>query len=699
MSIDSLSYALCAAAYAALLGLFLINRRWLWPDLLFSIAALGTLFWAVIWTALPSEDSPNAHLIRAIGEVLRFAGWSAVLLVLIAVHRSGSKSPWPLLTGRWLGGLSVILAGLIGVQLAAGYMAGAVSGELRVIGADLLSPSRLIIAVAGLVLVENLYRNAHPDERWSLKFFVLGLAGIFAFDVILFSDAVLYRGRNTELEAARGIVNALVVPLIALSAARSPAWAPRVHVSRSIVFHSATLLASGAYLLLIAASGYYVREIGGSWGGVVQTALLFAAILFLLAVIVSGRFRAALKRFVSTNFYTYKYDYRHEWLRFMSRLSDEGELPLGERVVRAVADVFEVPEGQLWLRQDDAFLLHTTWNLPPTRASALPDSPFALSLAEGDPLVLDDGSDAEQPRPPLPPWLAALPRAWLAVPLIHRDRMIGFLILGRSRHPRALAGEDKELLGILARQAASYMGEWIAFEELTEARRFQEFNKRVTFVTHDLKNLSGQLSLMVGNAGRLRDNPDFIDDMIATVGEAVGKLKTLLEQLKAEPPREPIPPGGVPLGPVIDDILRRHAHDAPVPTFAGMIDGLAVPADRARLTAVLRNLVNNAIDAAGSTGSVELRVDRLGETAIIEVEDDGPGMDPSFVRSELFRPFRSTKGSGGLGIGAYECREFARRAGGRLDVDSAPGRGTTMRLVLPLARMDKAADDKPGTTP
>ncbi|NBC32147.1 MAG: PEP-CTERM system histidine kinase PrsK [Alphaproteobacteria bacterium] len=699
MSIDSLSYIICAAAYAALVGLFLINRRWLWPDALFSVAALGTSVWAVIWTTFPPQYSPDAHLVRAAGEALRFAGWAAVLVVLIAVHRSGDKSPWPLLAGRWLGGLSVILAGLIGLQLAAGFLAGATSPDTQAIGADLLSTSRLVMAVAGLVLIENLYRNAHPDERWSLKFLVLGLAGIFGFDVILFSDAVLYRGRASDLEAARGIINALVVPLIALSAARSPAWAPRVHVSRSIVFHSATLLGSGTYLLLVAAAGFYVREIGGTWGGVAQTALVFAGILLLLAIIVSGRFRAALKRFVSAHFYTYKYDYRHEWLRFMSRLSDEGKLPLGERVVRAVADVFEIPEGQLWLRQDGAFVLHTAWNLPPTRTPEEEDSDFSLRLAEGDALLVDARAEERTTDDvPLPAWLAALPRAWLAVPLIHRNQMIGFLILGRSRHPRSLAGEDKELLGILARQAASYMGEWIAFEELTEARRFQEFNKRVTFVTHDLKNLSSQLSLMVGNADRLRDNPDFIDDMIATVRDAVGKLKTLLAQLKADSARESGPPAGVPLGPVIDDILRRHAHDAPVPAFAGMVDGLAVPAGRGRLTAVLRNLVNNAIDAAGPSGCVELRVDRCGETAVIEVADNGPGMDPSFVRSELFRPFRSTKGSG-LGIGAYECREFARRAGGSLNVDTAPGRGTTMRLVLPLAPTDGARTEKPGNSP
>ena len=58
-------------------------------------------------------------------------------------------------------------------------------------------------------------------------------------------------------------------------------------------------------------------------------------------------------------------------------------------------------------------------------------------------------------------------------------------------------------------------------------------------------------------------------------------------------------------------------------------------------------------------------------------------MEPEFVRTEMFKPFKSTK-SGGYGIGAYESREFVRELGGSLDVESAPGKGTTVRIRLPV---------------
>ena len=67
---------------------------------------------------------------------------------------------------------------------------------------------------------------------------------------------------------------------------------------------------------------------------------------------------------------------------------------------------------------------------------------------------------------------------------------------------------------------------------------------------------------------------------------------------------------------------------------------------------------------------------------MIEIKDDGPGMDPEFVREELFRPFKTTK-AGGYGIGAYESREYVKELGGRLEIESRPGSGTVVRIYLP----------------
>ena len=117
--------------------------------------------------------------------------------------------------------------------------------------------------------------------------------------------------------------------------------------------------------------------------------------------------------------------------------------------------------------------------------------------------------------------------------------------------------------------------------------------------------------------------------------------------------------------------------------------GLQPPASRAvadesRVAAVINHLIQNATEAAGADGKVEVNVARADGMVIFEVADDGPGMDAVFIQNQLFRPFNSTKETG-YGIGAYQCRELVKEMKGYLEVNSVPGQGTTMRVSLPAA--------------
>jgi signal transduction histidine kinase len=76
------------------------------------------------------------------------------------------------------------------------------------------------------------------------------------------------------------------------------------------------------------------------------------------------------------------------------------------------------------------------------------------------------------------------------------------------------------------------------------------------------------------------------------------------------------------------------------------------------------------------------------DDATIEIEDDGPGMDSEFIRNRLFRPFDSTKGLTGMGIGVFESRELIRALGGDIYVNSSPGKGSLFRIVLPRGEND-----------
>jgi signal transduction histidine kinase len=141
---------------------------------------------------------------------------------------------------------------------------------------------------------------------------------------------------------------------------------------------------------------------------------------------------------------------------------------------------------------------------------------------------------------------------------------------------------------------------------------------------------------------------------------------------------------------VVERALAECGAQAPRPVFAPPPESLWVRADAGQLATVLGHLIRNAQDAATPQGHVAVRLE-LGEgQAMIEIEDDGMGMDEDFIRNRLFKPFFTTKASKGMGIGAYQAREYVRALGGTLAVQSTPGRGSVFTVGLPLA---ERADD------
>jgi signal transduction histidine kinase len=106
-------------------------------------------------------------------------------------------------------------------------------------------------------------------------------------------------------------------------------------------------------------------------------------------------------------------------------------------------------------------------------------------------------------------------------------------------------------------------------------------------------------------------------------------------------------------------------------------------ADGEHLTNVLAHLVRNAQDAVSGDGGVRIKTGLAGTKATITIADDGCGMEEEFIRHRLFRPFDTTKGSKGMGVGAYQARAFILASGGTMNVDSEPGVGTTITIQLP----------------
>ncbi len=492
---------------------------------------------------------------------------------------------------------------------------------------------------------------------------------------------------DRELWDVRGFIHILVIPLIAVSAARNPQWSLDVFVSRRMVFHSAAILGAGTYLTLMALGGYAIRFLGGDWGTLAQVIFLFGAALLLFALMFSGQVRARVRVFLSKHFFNYKYDYREEWLSFIGALASEEPGPgLSERILQALAAIVDSPGGLLWVvdEQTGRFELASEWNATGPAAVAADDA-LVEFLKTSEWLVdLDEWAVAPEVYASLtlPAWLAAIERAWLVIPLFQNRRMIGMVLLLQSRAAHTINWEDRDLLKTAASQAASYLALSRASAELANARQFEAFNRLSAYVVHDLKNVVGQLSLVVANAKKFGHKQEFVDDAMATVDNAVNKMQRMLTQLRQgrEAQRSSV---AVRLSPLLEEVVRQRSAQQPVPVFSAGDTGVSVIAEHDRLAAVIEHVVQNAQEASAADGRVELRLTSDSQNAVIEIQDNGCGMDEKFIRDRLFRPFDTTKGNAGMGIGAYECREFVRGLGGEVQVHSRPGEGTLFRLSLP----------------
>ncbi len=693
INVEVISYSTTAVAFLGLGLLLLTGRKGQFRKSLLAVASLSTVAWAA---AIAYQGAYGGLLIIAqmLG-LLRGLAWFTFLLAMLrAVFPDDSTT-----NRRFMivfGSAAAFTAALMLLDL---YRITGGSALGFIAGNDVLA-GHLLMTVAGLVLVEQLYRNTPPEQRRAIKYLCVGVGGMFAYDFYLYSDALLFQRVSSTLWDARGFIHAMVVPVIGVALARNLQWSPNrdaidVYVSRRVVFHTTALVGAGIYLLAMGAGGYYVDVYGGSWGLVFQTIFLFGAVLVLAILLFSGQLRAALRVFISKHFFGYKYDYRDEWLRFIRTLSSgEPATQLRERAIKAIAQIIDSPGGVLWMRRDSGrFEPVARWNMSdPVPPSEPGDGHLVRFLEQREWVINLDEHEKSVRRfhgieaPALPEWLHGMSGAWLVVPLILHEKLLGFVVLARSPLAplrREFNWEDCDLLKTAGRQAASHLAQLDATRALAETRQFETFNRLSAFVVHDVKNLIAQLSLVVSNAAKHKHNPQFMEDAIHTVESSIAKMNRLLANLRRDHATEERAEA-VDLPQLLTDVVNAHGIHDPETTLECQEHKISVSANHDRLAAVIGHILQNAREATPVNGRVTVRLRSGRGHAIVEVEDTGCGMDEAFIKERLFRPFETTKGGAGMGIGVYETREFIRSLGGDIDVFSRPGHGTIFRLHLPL---------------
>lgn len=546
----------------------------------------------------------------------------------------------------------------------------------------------LLLSSIGLVTVEQAVRNTRAAQAWAVKFLWLATGSLFAYDLILYSAAFVTGQLPATLWMARGLTVALVAPLIAIGVTRVERFEPRLVMSQRLILLTTGATAAVVYLFLVALMAYFVRGLGRTWGEGLGVVVAFGGLLALIALFVSGSARARLRVLLAKHLTPYKYDYRQEWLDLTASLAHdtEGSL-LAERIVGAFVRLTGAGKGGMWVRHDDV-LIWSAGSWADLRAATEPcDSPFCR-FVEAREWIVDLDRARARSRPdthgPLSALLAENPDAWLAIPLVQESRLVALVVLCRPLVAEPLSWEDLDLMRTAARQAASYVALEQATEALSRERQFGAVHRFTAFLVHDLANVVAQQRLLVENAAKFKSNPEFVDDAISTIGDTVARMSQLLERLRSGVLS--VAPERVLLADVCRRVVAQFDNRTPRTALEIADEDAAALVVADRLEHVIVHLVSNAVDATPMHGRVTVRVQADGDSVCVVVTDTGTGMDGTFLRKRLFRPFDTTKGTTGMGLGAFEAREFARAAGGDVEVTSAPGKGTAFLLRLPRLR-------------
>lgn len=661
---------IAALAYAALSTLLVMRWRTRMQGSLLLVACVVSAIWAI---------AGAFGVVGPLADAIHLSVW-LLFLTRVVSATVGTRETRQL---RW----SVHAAAVVLIAL------GIIGGVLRGLGRlpDAFATAQvyglLLLALLGFLLLDQVMRNTRAAKQWIVKLVWVGVGGIFFCDVVLYATVLMLGEAPQAFWDARGIALASLALPIAAGVSRIERWTPQLFVSRKFVVYSAGFVGAGLFLVTLSLVGFYLRSYGGTWGGAAQLVVLFGGLVALVVLLLSNQARGRMQVFVSKHLYPHRRDFREEWLGLVKTMTaPEEDLSLPERACTALGQVLNAAPGGCWLRHENRQFVPSGGELAPDDAGSEPiDGAFGAFVQDRDWIVdLDD--ERRQPGVsgcPVPPWLLAMPRARYVVPLITRDALIGFVVTGRAYAEGRLTWEELDLARVCARQVASYLELEKSAAELALSRQFEAYNRLTAFIMHDLKNLIAQQQLVVRNAVRHKGNPEFVDDAIATIDNSVQRMTRLLEQLRRHAVDELARTHRV--RDLCDDAIQRCGGRKPVPRLSVSTDEVCVNLQGERLVAVLVNLLRNAQEATAESGSVEIEVRQDARFVRIEIVDTGAGMDATFVRDRLFRPFDSTKGTQGMGVGAYQAREFVRSVGGDVDVNSTPGEGTRFVLRVPAA--------------
>ncbi len=540
----------------------------------------------------------------------------------------------------------------------------------------------MLTSIVALMNLEAVFVRVVGKDLWRTKFEFIGIFCILAFLVFYYSQGLLYRTVNMNLLGVRSAV--LILSSLSIGYSRLFRGGDvRVAVSRFVLYRSLSVILVGIYLIVLAVIGEGMRYFGDSFGRGIAIFFAFAAGGFLMAVLLSERLRRRVKVFINKNFYAQKFDYRAEWIKFTGKLATcRNILNVEEAIMTTFADTFELDGVALYLRiqNSESFRIAASRSMPETQTHLkLSSALISYFIDRGRALNPNDG-EYKCTEEELS--FVVQSGACIVVPLIANRTIEGLAVFGRQLSGEDYIYEDYDLMKMISQQAALSIVNFRLSEELAETREIAAVAKVSSFIIHDLKNHAYTLSLLLENSETHIEDSSFQRDMIDTVRNTVESMKDIIERLKGIPEKDSLDTALIDISGLAREtaIEMKKYHGESVL----VVDSPPVYAmvDVEEIRKVILNMILNAADATSGKGSITVSSGMNGHYGYVSVEDNGCGMTEEFVAASLFKPFRSTKKKG-LGIGLYQCKQIVEAHSGRIEVQSAFGKGSIFTIHLP----------------
>ena len=265
------TYGLGCAGFLVLIGLMLVSHK---PDKidvrLFALYAI-TAIWAGA-AAVQTMWMPG--MVHVLGGLKTWA-WLQYLASLFH-SKTGKRETGPMAR-------LPILVGALAAICVANDLRFAFSSASPADYDVTQAFGRVVLSVVGLLLVENLVRNTLPTRRWQVIPFAIAAGFLFAYDLYIHAEALVVRSVDLSLLAGNGIVLLLMVPPLIVSMMRNEDWRIDIHISRNIVFHTATLTAGGLFLLVAAGVAGFIGRLPGEWGPILKVGFFCGCVFVLVS--------------------------------------------------------------------------------------------------------------------------------------------------------------------------------------------------------------------------------------------------------------------------------------------------------------------------------------------------------------------------------------------------------------------------------